>query len=130
MSQENVEIVLGMLRDWTTGNREAARAVMADDVVFRVPPIDIGVGSGRSALERGLEGWRQAWEDFSLVHDEVIDGGDRVVVISRQRGRGKESGAEVDLNTNGVYTVRGSKVVGIDFFETRTAALEAVGLSE
>ncbi len=130
MSQENVEIVLGMLRDWTGGNRDAARAVIAEDVVFRIPPIDIGAGAGRIELERGLEGWRQTWEDFSVVPGEVIDAGDRVLVVMRQQGRGRESGAEVDLTSAGVYTVRGSKIVSMEFFETRAAALEAVGLSE
>jgi ketosteroid isomerase-like protein len=59
----------------------------------------------------------------------VIDAGDRVAVIFVARGRGRESGAEVEMRWGSVWTVPGGRIVRMDAYViTPEAALEAVGL--
>jgi ketosteroid isomerase-like protein len=60
----------------------------------------------------------------------VIDGGDHVIVISHQEGVGRESRVPVEFLTASVYTVRGSKIVRAEVFDSREEALEAVGLTQ
>jgi len=62
--------------------------------------------------------------------EEFIDAGDQVVAIVHFRGRGRESGIEVDTRTYAVYTLREGKTIGMEEFTERFEALEAAGLSE
>ncbi|MDX6588174.1 MAG: SnoaL-like polyketide cyclase [Solirubrobacterales bacterium] len=130
MSQENVEVVRQMFKAWSSGDRDAARAAFDENVVFIMPPIDATVSYGVPDAERAVEAWRRSWEDYSVEVEELIDGGEHVVAISRQRGRGKASGTEVDLISAFVCTLRASKIIRAEVFETKGQALEAAGLSE
>jgi ketosteroid isomerase-like protein len=130
MSQENVEVVVRMLGAWTSGDREAARAAYDPHVAMVRPVIDSPILHGLSAMEAANEAWRRSWEDFRIDIEEAIDAGDNVVVIIRQHGVGKHSGAEVELLTHGVFGLRNSKIIRVEFFESKAKALEAVGLLE
>jgi ketosteroid isomerase-like protein len=130
MSQDNVEVVIGMLRAWARGERESAREAYHPDVVMIRPVIDSRVTHGLSAMEEANEAWRRSWEDYRMDIEEAFDAGDSVVAIIRQRGVGKDTGAEVELLTYGVFSLRNSKIIRVEFFDSKTAALEAAGLSE
>jgi ketosteroid isomerase-like protein len=67
-----------------------------------------------------------------MVPERFIDAGhDRVLVFSREGGRGKESGAEVQTHlTAHLWTLRDGKAIRMQSYWERAEALEAVGLSE
>ena len=48
----------------------------------------------------------------------------------RQHGVGKHTGAEVELVGHGVFSLRNSKIIRAEFFESKAEALEAAGLQE
>jgi hypothetical protein len=50
--------------------------------------------------------------------------------VFRQRGRGKGSGLNAERTFFGVYDLKAAKVIEFRLYESREAALEAVGLSE
>jgi ketosteroid isomerase-like protein len=127
MSEENVEIVVRMLRAWAKGERESAREAYHPQVMIR-PVIDSRVTHGLSAMEEANEAWRHSWEDFRMDIEEAFDLRDSVVAIIRQHGVGKDTGAEVALLTYGVFSLRNSKIIRAEFFDSKTAALEAAGL--
>jgi ketosteroid isomerase-like protein len=70
------------------------------------------------------------FEEWEIVVEELIDHGDQVIVMTRQRGRGAGSGVAAELEQAHVVTVRGGKTVRVDSYLDRTKALEAAGLSE
>ena len=86
---------------------------------------------GHSGLLEFVERWLEAWEELRVELEEVIDCGDRIMVLMHQHGRGRASGAEVDhefaqlisLGDNGL-------AIRVDNFMDHQEALEAVGLSE
>ena len=47
---------------------------------------------GRDGLRRLTESWREAWEEFRWEPDELVDLGDRLLVLGHQVGRGRGSG--------------------------------------
>ena len=62
---------------------------------------------------------------------EVLDaGGDVYISTTRHRGRGRESGIEMDFNVFYVQRLRDGKLARLEMFFSREQALEAVGLSE
>jgi ketosteroid isomerase-like protein len=130
MSQENVEVVRGSLDSWASGDREAARAAYDPHAVMIRPVIDSRILHGLSAIEAANELWRRSWKDFRMDIEEAVDAGDNVVVTIRQHGVGRDTGAEVELLTHGVFSLRNSKIIRAEFFESKAEALEAAGLPE
>ena len=71
------------------------------------------------------------WEDWRVEVDRFIDaGGDRVVVMTHERGRNQASGMELDALHAELYTVRDSQIVRWQGFSDRAEALEAAGLED
>jgi ketosteroid isomerase-like protein len=90
------------------------------------------------ATYRGIEGARQlqattddGWEEMRTEPLRLIDAGERVVVIGRLVGKGKDSGARVERPTGQVWTIRDGLVVRWEIgFTDPNEALDAVGLAE
>jgi ketosteroid isomerase-like protein len=72
----------------------------------------------------------EAWEERRLEAEEYIDAGDNVVVLVHEYRRGRGSGVELEIDTAIVVGVSGGRVVRIQGYMDRHAALEAVGLGE
>jgi ketosteroid isomerase-like protein len=69
---------------------------------------------------------------WDLEVEEMIDAGDRVLVVVRDRAVGRASGVPVEAGHIAVWTLAGGKVTRLRTFEPndRKRALEAAGLSE
>jgi ketosteroid isomerase-like protein len=87
---------------------------------------------GHEGVQRYLAQVAEAIEDYRMVPERFIDAGDdRVLVFSREGGRGLGSGAEVETHlTAHLWTLKNGKAVRMQSYWERTDALEAVGLSE
>ena len=63
--------------------------------------------------------------------DETLPTRDgRVISLAWQRGKGRQSGLEMDMEWAQIFTLRNGKVTRIDHYDTREAPLEATELSE
>jgi ketosteroid isomerase-like protein len=60
--------------------------------------------------------------------DALLDAGDRVVALLRQRGRSKATGLPVDMSLAQIWTLRDGKQARMDMYSDRTEALAAAGL--
>ncbi len=91
-----------------------------------------GLYHGHEGLRSWYREWYEAWENFEEICEELIDAGERVISVWNQRGRGRASGAEVELphRAAAVWTLREGKIIRLVGFDSREEALEAVGLSE
>jgi ketosteroid isomerase-like protein len=130
MSQENVEIVR---RAWEYEmfGRRGGRDPLADfapDVVMN--PVEEEPSYGREAIRDNFEQFKSAWEELEVSAEEFIDAGQRVFVTAHFRGRGRASGITVETRLHEVYTLRDRKILRVDEYTHREAALEAAGLSE
>lgn len=77
--------------------------------------------------------WRElygAWDNYEHEVHELIDAGDHVISIVTDRGRGRASGAEVEIDAFGLWTVRDGKVVRVAWLSTREAVFAAAGVRE
>jgi len=132
MSQENVELVRGMLEAFLAGDIGTALDVLHADVIWH--GTIGGLDEGRTARGHNevIEGFMESlrdWESHSLEVEDYLDAGDGVVVLWHEIGRGKASGVEVETRTAVIYTVRGNEVVEVQGYMDREQALEAAGLS-
>ena len=130
MSAQNVEVVRGMIDAFNRGDFEASLAYLDEDVEWHDPP-DVpgaGVHRGPEEVRRWFARWLGAWENYTARVEELIDAGDRVVVVHHERGRGRGSGVEVDNRSVNVFDVSCGKIVRRRPFPDRSQALDAVGL--
>jgi ketosteroid isomerase-like protein len=104
----------------------------SDALMIQPPEVpDATTYNGHSAIREAMEDWPTQWEDFQMDLVEIIDAGDDAVVsVTRHRGRGRESGIEMDFEVFYVYWFRNGKLARLEMFFSRQQALEAAGLSE
>ena len=132
MSQEDVEKFRDALEAFNRGDVQAALKDMDPKVEWRTPQIlpDAQTYQGHDGVKAWWAMWNDAFADLRLEPGEFKDLGEgRVLVSVRALGRGRESGAEVDVS----FYLLGSgseRLERMEFFASETEALEAVGLSE
>lgn len=85
--------------------------------------------TGLDGLRAGWLNWFEPWSSYRSEVEEIIDAGDRVLVLVRDHARRPGSDAEVELIGGGVSLVRGGKLAAIDFYASRAEAGEAAGVS-
>ena len=132
MSQENVDAVRAVYEEWANGNFRAGVALY-DPLVLFIPLADFPAAGhylGREGVRQFMRGFLAAWTKLTMTGEDFMQSGDSVVVTTRWRGVGKESGVPTDKRVFDVWTFRGHAVTRVEFFSHRAKALEAVGLSE
>jgi ketosteroid isomerase-like protein len=117
------------------GDHEAAFAVLPPDYETITPPELAGLGL--EPTYRGRDGrlsmqlaWMRDLGEFEQEAEEVIDTGDRIILLGRMMGTGLSSGANFESEVAYVLTVSGGRVVREELFRSHTEALEAAGLPE
>ena len=133
MSQENVEIAVKSIDAFNRRDVEALVELSTPDVE-RFPPmfgaLDGGSFRGREGIEMSLEDVRKAWDEFCILSEEFRDLGDRVLMLGRVTGRGRESGVEVNSPLGAIYDFRGDKISRFRGYLDQGEALRAAGLEE
>jgi ketosteroid isomerase-like protein len=128
MSEENVELVRLGWEALQRGDIALVEEFTLPDAVMIQPPEvpDAKTYEGADAIREAMEDWPTQWEDFQMELLEIIDAGDDVVVsVTRHRGRGRESGIEMDFEVFYVQRVRQGKLSRLEMFFSREQALEA-----
>ena len=132
MSQENVEIV-----------RRGYEAFNRGDIDAVVATLDPGIEWWPAADElitqpyRGHDGYRalvaearEGVPDLQAEIEEMVAGADQVVTCLRFWGRGRDSGAPVEVRETNVARFREGRIIEVREFREKAAALEAAALSE
>jgi ketosteroid isomerase-like protein len=134
MSQENVDVVRAAFAAYARGDTEAVLELCAKDIVITQPPEVPGVSPrqyGHAGVLEAFAIWPEQWDEYRIESVRVTaDPGDYVIVVTRQRGRGKQSGVEVDMEFTFLFTVREGKIAEWQLFVSEDQALEAAGLRE
>jgi uncharacterized protein len=137
MSEENVEIARRFYEPAAAGKAELL-AAMARIMEFCHPEIewiedptraDTRTYHGREGVRAALEGWLDAFDEYTFTVERFVDCGDDVLVIGREEGRGAISGAPVSTPNYELVTIRDGMIVRFREFYDEQAALKASGLS-
>ena len=133
MSQENVEIVRAAFDAFERGDMEGVLRLCDDDIEITQPAELPGVSRhqhGHAGVLEAFAIWPEQWDDFRIEMVRVDDIGDHVMVTTRQRGRGKDSGAEVETYFTFLFSIRAGKIAEWRIFMREAEALEAARLRE
>jgi ketosteroid isomerase-like protein len=134
MSAENVEIVRNAFAAFDRGDIEGILRLCDEDIVITQPPELPGVSPeqhGHRGVLEALAIWPEQWDDFRMETLKIAAApGSKVFATTRTRGRGKQSGVEVDMEFSFVFTVHDAKITEWRLFVQEDQALAAAGLSE
>ena len=133
MSQGNVEIVQRN-SDHVRRTREPLWEVWDPQVVWDMSTFtgwpEKQTYHGREGYTEFMDNWLSSWDEWESESVELIDAGDDVVQVARQRGKGAGSGVSVEMSYAQVWTLRDGKVVRVRLYASKAEALEAVALRE
>jgi ketosteroid isomerase-like protein len=140
MSQENVEIVRAMIEASNSPGFDLDNWLdefFDPEIEWHDLPMapDADVHCGRDAFRRRVVAYLEAWADTIVEIEDIRAIEDRVLVLGRYSGVGRQSGVSVtgDMSlpaTWTVYELRAGRILRVRQFVTQAEALEAVGLSE
>ena len=114
------------------GDFDAVGRHLHGDFEFIPPPMlpEGGVYRGRDGIRELWEAYKETFADFHIEVEEVIDGGDQVIVMAAVAGTGS-SGLEVRTPSFGwVWSFEDDVAVRMEAMPNRATAIEAVGLGE
>jgi ketosteroid isomerase-like protein len=136
MSEENVELVRDLLDAFRRRDHEYAFQFYDPDIEWDssrmtewIPDI-AGVYHGHDGVRTYWRRWLSAWKDLDFDVEEVLDGGDEIVVLVRnQRQWGRHSGIETTMQPYAlVFTVRDGMVTRWRNYPDQESGLKAAGL--
>jgi ketosteroid isomerase-like protein len=131
VSQVNVEVVLGMIDAYNSGDADVALAFFTPDVeVFPDALVfpEASVLHGREEFRAWIEEIASAWRDVRWKEMEV-GMVDHEVVLYRGEwgGIGIASGIETYSSITGLYTVRDKLICRAEWFFDHAEALQSCG---
>ena len=133
MSRENVEIVRRALEAYQREGLDGYLRYFDPEIEWSTTDtwIERATYRGHGGVRRYLGTMEAEFEDVRIEPVELIDaGGEQVVSSVRISGRGKGSGAPVELTLISIGSLRDGMVFRIRNYPDMAAALEAAGLSE
>jgi ketosteroid isomerase-like protein len=131
MSQENVEVVRrGYAHFQATGSlleEIIAPGFVWDMSTFKGWP-EQSTYEGIEGARRFLADWTEPFEDWRLEVEQILDGGESVVVLLRQSGRSKLTGMTVEMSFGQLWAIRDGQQSRVAVYASHAETLDAAGL--
>lgn len=84
---------------------------------------EAGWHRGRDGFLAHMTSWLDAFNEMDLEPEELVEEGDRILVVLAQRGRGTASGVELRTAPVHVWTIRDGLAVQWESHRSKSAAL-------
>jgi ketosteroid isomerase-like protein len=141
MSLENVELVkalypepdtdiVQLFQDDETFAQMVGPLLTDDFQSVMVFPAETRTYAGPEGFRKNWLDWLAPWATYRSTIDELIDVGERVVLLLRDYGRRKDMETEVELIGASICTIRDGKIARWEDYADRADALEAAGLAQ
>ena len=131
MSSGNVEIVRATYEAFYHKSREEMLEFLDPGIEWDesdLPARRPGVYHGHEGIISLMEENATLWENICIAIDDIAEGDDRVIAFIRAKGRGRNTGVDVELASAQVWTIRDGKAVHVRLYLDREEALQAAGL--
>jgi ketosteroid isomerase-like protein len=129
MSQENVEIVRRVYdalnrNDWDAAFRDAHPDI---EITFKRGPL-AGTHRGRETPQAIFADVRATFDAWVMEPLELLESGDQVVAIVKNRLRPKGTDAEFETRNGHLWRIRDGTILSLEGFPNADDALEAAGV--
>jgi ketosteroid isomerase-like protein len=117
---------------WNAGDLHATAEFMNEEIEYVNPDyaVEPGVRKGRAEVTEAIRGsLSTAFDSYEHELREVLDAGnDTVLVLLTFRARGRDSGAQIEVAEQHLWTFREGKATRLEWFHDEAAARRAAGL--
>jgi ketosteroid isomerase-like protein len=124
--RDSIEIVRRLIDAWNQRDLEAALEGMHPQCEVRGVEVRETL-RGHDGVTAGFREWFEAFDEFTIEPENFIAHGDRVLVATRQRARGKGSGLEVEQRFFQLFTLRDGLVFRFEEYTEEADARKALG---
>jgi ketosteroid isomerase-like protein len=130
VSQENVDVIRRIYSVWAKEGSPLPSGLLDSQIEWVNPPdaIERGTRRGLDAFGTAVGAVSDTFAGVGVDIDEMLDVGDRVVVLATLHGRGRGSGAEVERRQGYVWTLCDGKAVRFEWFNSPDDAMRAAGV--
>ena len=128
---ENVRLLARMYAAWDAEDLAAVLALLDPEFEWVNPSYAVHPGTrrGHDGMEKVMENLRESFEHQTRVLGEVEElPGDRVLWHTIFCARGRDSGAQIEVEEQHLWTLRNGKIVRIQWFHDVDEARRAAGL--
>ncbi len=130
VSQENVDAVRRIHAVWEAEGSPVPSGLLDPEIEWVNPPdaVEAGARQGIDAFGTAVDTLAETFDGVRAQLDELLDMGDRIVVVATLHGRGRGSGADIERRQGYIWTFRDGKAIRFEWFSTPDAALRAAGV--
>ena len=127
----HLDAVKNIYDDWSNGHFATGTELYDESMVLILPAEipDSGVYTGSEAVRDYMRGFLEAWTELTMHGSGFRENGDTVVARVTQRGTGRRSGVETELEYHHLWSFRGGRVIRLELIVDEKQALEAAGIS-
>ena len=131
MSREDEERLRRGYEAFNEGGVDAILGWLAPEITVRDRESgpDRETHHGLIGIKELFESTMEAFDQFTLEPLEFLEVGDRMIVVLRQRARGRGSGVELDSEVAHVWTMGTGAPAGLRIYRDKEQALRAVAES-
>jgi len=133
MTSGNADLIRPIYEEWSRGNFQPKFDVYDPHMEWgwseEFPGL-AGVYEDQRNPNPRVASWLSPWEHWQVIADDYLEIGDHVVVLATFRGRGKDSGVDIDQEGAHVFELREGKVIRLEIFASREKAMEYVWTAE
>jgi ketosteroid isomerase-like protein len=133
MSQENVEIVREVFKDFNSEDIGRIVAAVHPELEVVIPPevsAEPDTYLGPEGIRRYFQSFQDAMDEIRFEPERLWDAGDSVVVSLRVTAKGRQTAIAVEQRSAGVWTIRDGQIIRVRSYASLAAALQAVGLRD
>src|SRR4029453_14804552 len=132
MAQEKVQIVPRTYEATNSGDYDTAESYLHPEIEFHtyVRSPEAGVYRGKEAVRQYNLGLFQQFERIRFELEELVDAGDRAVVVTTHHALPKGGQQEMNAHVAEVWTIRDGLLAERRSYSSRNEALEAARLRE
>ena len=129
---ENLDLVKAIFVDWEKGDWGSSDWADPEIEFQMVGGLSEGTWTGVAEMAKVWGAMVNAWDGLTANAEEFRDIDDeRVLVLLHNRGRGRESGIEIEgisVKSANVFTIRDGRVKKLALYWDRDQAIEDLGL--
>ena len=128
---ENVRLLARMYEAWDAQDLPAVLELLDPEFEWVNPSYAVhpGIRRGHEGMEKVMENLLESFEQQARVLGEVEElDGDRILWHTVFHARGRDSGAQIDVEEQHLWTLRDGKILRIQWFHDVDEARHAAGL--
>jgi ketosteroid isomerase-like protein len=137
MSEDRVAIVRAIFETGMTTSKDSILAALPEAIPTLFHPdaewveaperVDPQTYRGYDGIRGSFERWLEQWDDYRVEAQRFEEHGDHVLVVVRESGEGRESGASTEATLYAVFSFRGDKINRYREFYNEDSARAALG---